>query len=473
MDVRSGKGRVLPLPFLELLGRSPVDMSGIAQAQLKLFPETEETFPERVFPTKPDLRSVLAGLLEGDLDFQGARTGYASHSLHPFAAKFPPQLPRVFIQALTDVGDTVLDPMVGSGTTAVEAVMLERKSIGVDLDPLAVRLTSVKTSPLDPGRLRYLGRRLLSRARQLLDNVTLSRFDDKTRKFIDYWFPVSAQKELMALAEAIEEVESPAERRFFELVFSATIIAKSGSVSLARDLSHSRPHRDLNRKTKSPLTQFSIRLEKSIRRLSGLPSGRTAWVLAGDARSLPLKDGSIDLIVTSPPYANAIDYMRAHKFSLVWFGHTVDELSEVRARYIGSERTKGFTPGQVPGRASEILQALQTLDRKKARVLRKYFTEMEQVLREMLRVLREGRAAVVVVGTSTMRGLDVQTHVCIADIARAVGFDVVGIAQRKLDRDRRMMPTSFGGKSSSQIEQRMHSEFVIGLVKPEEGGIGG
>ncbi len=444
-------------------------MNGIAQVQLKLFPETKETFPGETLPARSNLRDVLTELLESDLDFQGARTGYASHRLHPFAAKFPPQLPGLFIQALTDAGDVVLDPMVGSGTTVVEAMMLGRKGIGVDLDPLAVRLASVKTSPLDGGRLRYLGRKILSRARQLIDHVTLSDFDDKTRKFVEYWFPESARKELAALAMAIEEVEKPAERRFFELTFSATIIAKSGSVSLARDLSHSRPHRDLSKKTKSPLTQFGVRLEKNIKSLAELPTEGQAWILTGDARALPLKDGSVDLIVTSPPYANAIDYMRAHKFSLVWFGHSVDNLSRIRARYIGSERTKDFTPAPMPGYVNEVLTELQKLDRKKAKVLWKYFTEMAQVLKEMLRVLSPGRPAVVVVGTSVMRGMDVQTHTCIAEVARSVGFDVVGVAQRNLDRNRRMMPTSFVGKSDSQIEQRMHREFVIGLMKPEEG----
>ncbi|MFN3762794.1 MAG: DNA methyltransferase, partial [Anaerolineae bacterium] len=86
------------------------------------------------------IRDRLAELLAGDLDFQGAETGYASHRLHSFAAKFPPQIPRLFIQNLTDVGQVVLDPMAGSGTTVVEALLLGRRGVGVDLDPLAVQI---------------------------------------------------------------------------------------------------------------------------------------------------------------------------------------------------------------------------------------------------------------------------------------------------------------------------------------------
>jgi len=84
----------------------------------------------------------------------------------------------------------------------------------------------------------------------------------------------------------------------------------------------------------------------------------------------------------------------------------------------------------------------------------------------MFRVLRSGRAAVLVVQTPTMRGLDVQTHRCLADIAYQSGFEVVRIGTRKLDGNRRMMPVSQIANSDSRIERRMHNEHVIGLWKP-------
>lgn len=65
-------------------------------------------------------REILATLLEGELNFHGKDSSYASHNLHSFAAKFPPQLPRAFIRGLTKLGEIVFDPMMGSGTTVVE-----------------------------------------------------------------------------------------------------------------------------------------------------------------------------------------------------------------------------------------------------------------------------------------------------------------------------------------------------------------
>jgi DNA modification methylase len=419
------------------------------------------------------VRERLAALLEGELNFHGADSGYASHDLHAFAAKFPPQLPRAFIRGLTAPGDIVLDPMMGSGTTVVEALLAGRKGVGLDIDLLAIRLGRVKTMPLDIDGLQRAGYKVLSRANALLSNGNIiernlaRQFDERTKAFIDYWFLPGTQRELMALTLAIRDVADTAARRFLELTLSSIIITKSGGVSRARDLAHSRPHLDKTKVPGNALEQFSGRLRKNLASIAQLATnGAMATSLAGDARAMPFADGVIDLIVTSPPYANAIDYMRAHKFSLVWLGESIAELSELRAEYIGSERVGPTQDVALPGRPEAIVGQLTERDKNKAAILCKYFAEMKYVIAEMYRVLRSNSAAIVVVGPSVMRGINVQTHYCLADIAEDVGFDVVGVARRILDRNKRMMPARFGRQSESMIEQRIHEEYVIGLLKP-------
>lgn len=423
-------------------------------------------------------------MTNGDLGFHDADSGYATHNFHAFPAKFPPQLPRAFIEALTQPGDVVLDPMAGSGTTLVEAYLAGRAAVGVDIDPLALLLCRVKTRPLPVAALARTGDAILDDATlrlmrpERLDAALAARFDDRSRAFIDYWFAPQTQRELMALLLAIETLAAPEQVDFFRLAFSAIIITKSGGVSRARDLAHTRPHRVDDKPPRAALEQFARRVKQNLRSLADLnaqsppappprPQERAVTVLRGDARALPLSDNGVDLIVTSPPYAaNAIDYMRAHKFSLAWFGHPVDDLSELRGRYVGGERIAGTEFVALPPYAQGIVDRLATLDEKKASVLHKYYSEMSAALGEMYRVLKSDGAAVVVVGTSMMRGIDVETQNCLADIAQVTfGFKLAGIGVRALDRDRRMMPARANGRNPG-IEGRMHCEHVIGLYKP-------
>ena len=446
----------------------------------------------------PDCRVRLRRALAADLGFHGAPSNGGTHAWHPFPAKFPPQLPRFFIDALTLPGDTVLDPMCGSGTTLVEAVDSGRRAIGCDIDPLARLIAAVKLTPVDASEVIRIGVEVLLAARRrvrddrpALERGLGARFDSKTRKFVDYWFLPAQQLELLALVEEIERLPDEQSRSFFRLVLSSTIIAKSGGVSRARDLAHTRPHRVESKTPKSAFSEFEQRLARISRDaevagslpaagrpppraprarpaespIAGSSSPPSFEVRAARAERTGLESGSVDLVVTSPPYANgAIDYMRAHKFSLVWLGLEIDALTSLRREYLGHDAQASTSAGELPEHCEAILGRLFALDRRKAGVLRRYFGEMEDVFRETHRVVRQDGAAVVVVGTSVLRGIDVETPFCLAALAQRVGFDLSGIAVRRLDRDRRMMPARWNRAPESGIERRMHEEHVIGLV---------
>lgn len=417
--------------------------------------------------------TILRKLLSADLNFAGTNGNYGLHNFHAFAAKFPPQLPRFFIEHLTQKGEIILDPMMGSGTTVVEAMLLGRKGIGFDIDPLAVSISRTKTTPVSPNEIERGYLELRDKVRHILaDSPRLvktldERFDVETKKFVDYWFLPHTQRELMTLVLAIESIAHQRLRNFYELIFSSIIVTKSGGVSKARDLAHSRPHLDRGKIPRSAFEMFELRLHKILQTYPNLDSEvLPARLERCDARSMPLDNNSIHLIVTSPPYANAIDYMRAHKFSLVWFDKKVRELADLRSQYVGTERTGDIGTNGLPHSVVQTVNQISVADLSKAKILTRYFQDMKIIIGEMFRVLRPGKCAIIVVGSSTMRGIDTQTHRNLSDIATNVGFNLIGISKRSLDRNRRMMPARFGDKKSSQIEKRMYEEFVIGLQKP-------
>lgn len=414
---------------------------------------------------------LVLEILKKDSGFAGYDSGYASHNFHAFAAKFPPQLPRLFIQQLTKPLDLVLDPMVGSGTTLVEANLAGRRGIGYDIDPLALHLTRIKTSGMALENVWGLINKVISKAinfyqnDELINRKLAANFDEKTNEFIDYWFLPSTKRELMALILAIDDISDSSAKEFFKLVFSSIIITKSGGVSLARDLAHSRPHKDKNKKPKNAIEAFGARLNKLIFGLNQIPRGSDLIKIERqDARHLPLAENSVDLIITSPPYANAIDYMRAHKFSLVWFGHPISELTELRATYIGSEKAANFVDSDLPEYCRRTIADLVEIEKPKAKVVAKYFNEMKLVISEMHRVLKSNKYCIIVVGNSTVRGYLVRTNKHLEEIGRSVGFNVIANIAREIDRNKRMMPISFNSKRGG-IEQRMHEEYILMFEK--------
>jgi DNA modification methylase len=443
----------------------------------------------------------LPTLLDQDLNFHDQDSGYGSHNVHAFPAKFPPQLPRKFIEGLTQPGEVVLDPMVGSGTTVLEAFLAGRQGLGYDIDPLALLISKVKVTPIDPIAVLDRGKGILEKAnaalssgREELAEALKRSWNPETQQFVDYWFAAETQLELQALASAIQGIDEPNLRSFFEVTLSSIIITKTGGVSLAFDLAHTRPHRakivlDRDGKTiegqslsdalapraqfltktlRPTLGEFAKRLERNLAGLQAFPSTkRQPLIAAGNAQRLPLAPNSVDLIVTSPPYAsNAIDYMRAHKFSLVWMGYSIGHLGQKRKEYIGAEAVTDVDFEELPDLAATVVAEIHKQDEKKARVLHRYYSEMTRTLREMYRVLRPGKSALVVVGSSIMRGKDTRTDLCLAEIGRALGFEVPRVGVRDLDRNRRMMPAGMKLDLESQIQQRMHQEFVIGLQRP-------
>ncbi len=443
----------------------------------------------------------LKALLTGNLDFHDQNSTYATHGIHSFPAKFPPQLPRLFIENLTSPTDLVLDPMAGSGTTILEAYLAGRQAIGLDIDPLALRIAAVKVHSLDTERVLHTMHTICNKVEQALgEENTLfttafhSAFDEETRQFITYWFSPQVYKTLFYLKREIDAIPEIPLRLFFEVVFSSLIITKNGGVSLALDLAHTRPHRakivyDENgnqilseeiekispnrlRLLTKTLRPVLLEFEKRVRANLRGDTGRAKHIplpqiISGDARALPLRNESVDLIVTSPPYAsNAIDYMRAHKFSLVWFGYPLAELSRYRHEYIGDDGRATSEHGALPLMVQQVLDSLARKDKNKMQAVQRYYSEMKNVLQEMHRVLRPGKAAILVVGTSVIRGIDIQIGNCLAEIGRQIGFDIPAIGIRNLDRNRRMLPAGKLRDHHSQIQQRMHQEYVIGFYKP-------
>ena len=250
---------------------------------------------------------------------------------------------------------------------------------------------------------------------------------------------------------------------------SRLIISKSSGASLALDLSHSRPHKKFRSAPVKPFRKFLEAVdhvaENCVNKRS-VDRGPAPRVRLGDARRLPVRNGSIDLVVTSPPYLNAIDYIRCSKFSLVWMGYRIPDLRELRAESIGAEAARSDSKDEPAVEA--ILADLKlkpSLSNRDEAVLTRYIADMHRALCEVTRVLAPGGKAVYVVGENTIRGTYIRNSRIICEIAALCGLRLKERRVRTLPANRRYLPPPSLRKASS-MNARMRREVVLAFAKP-------
>jgi DNA modification methylase len=383
--------------------------------------------------------------------------------VHPFPARMAPELALGRLPQRVAGDCTVLDPMMGSGTIPVIAAMQGYRAIGIDSDPLAVLIARTTGRAIDGDAFLDAARTISGEAG--FDQDALACTDVETQDFIDYWFDPETQTRLAALAARImvapEELRDP-----LWCAFSRLIITKDVGASLARDVSHSRPHRVRDKASFDPIERFPVSAKALLdrhRRLAGRrPAGHRLRLFRGDARSLKIEDNSIDLVMTSPPYLQAIDYLRGHRMSLVWMGYSIGELRELRSSSIGSERMaelKEQFSGVIPK------QTAARFGRRGNGILARYTGDVGIVLGEVERVLRSNGQATFVVADATLEGEKMPIASLVIRIASRVGLELVDRSTRSLPRGSRYLPPP-DAKGSNSLDRRMKVEHRLTFSKP-------
>lgn len=375
-----------------------------------------------------------------DWNFTDAKTTYLTHGLHPYPAKFIPQIPNALIQELSSVGETVADIFCGSGTTLVEALTLKRHAVGVDANPLACLISQGKTTRLEEGdeeRLRHLvtDAEILSEriALQTEDRLLfpLETFSSKaprpTEPAISFWFEPHVVEELAEILSWCNAIATVSARTLALAALSSIIVAVSKQDSDTRYV-----RREKGIQPGDATRRFARSLADAVKaaaEFTALVEPRFACDIHHSNILEPPDIGVCDLVVCSPPYPNAYSYHLYHMTRMLWLGMDQPRFKQVE---IGSHRKysrKGPSGANIDTFASEMSRTFQWLRGH----------------------LRTGRFACFVIGDSTINGRKFDNASLLSNVARRAGFLEVRRFERSLQTSRKAFNPSYAKTKSEHI----------------------
>ena len=377
--------------------------------------------------------------------------------------------PEIAFRALSSLPkeSLVLDPMCGSGTVLQQALHFGHRAVGFDTDPLSVLISRVSSQNINPHKLLRTANRIAEQAEsageQTFDLPWIDN-DDETQAFISFWFGKEQAQVLRVLAYMVNHNRDGL-RNALRLAISRIIITKEPRASLARDTSHSRPHRvtmtsdyDVVQGFRRSAAQIARQIEKN-----GLKGSAT--VRRRDARVLPRQlNSQVDIVVTSPPYGNAIDYLRGHRLSLVWFGYTISQLKIIRNRGIGKESGLGIKHTPALEELARQLGPIDTLKPSTRLRLFLFAKDIQKVFQQFQRVLKPQGQAVIVIGNSTVKGTYLDNARLIEATAKEVGLREVYRYTREIPANHRYLPPP-KPQGDQKLAKRMREEVVLTFEK--------
>jgi SAM-dependent methyltransferase len=402
----------------------------------------------------------------------------ARHYLHPYPAKLLAEIPFFFLanSLFSKPGETVLDPFCGTGTVLLEAVKLGRACIGADSNPLARLITCVKLSNVRTQSVLSA----LSRIRHVAPMLERRPFPDVVN--IDYWFHPHVKEKLQQIGKAIEDMRDSSVKRYLQVCFSRCV----------RDVSKADPRlsvpvvlRHDQYPQRHPLAAVTRKRIARLRRINVLKRfcditeailppmaqriakrGQASPILLRDVRDVAtnLKDNSVHLVITSPPYLGAQKYIRASSLSIGWLKLcSSNKLKVLENATIGREHFSKKSCTDLPktgiGGADRRIVQVSKLNPTRAKIACAYLCEMKHVVRILMKVLKPGGHLIFIIGNNHLCGEPFPTERYIRHLTQTEGF-VVRLRMLDTIKSRGLMTKR--NKTANVISR----ECVLVLQKP-------
>lgn len=418
-----------------------------------------------------------------DWDFANADIHYMTHGLHPYPARMIPQIARRLIELYSSSRSIVLDPFCGSGGVLVEAILTNRDSFGIDINPLACLIARVKTTPLNPKILIQEWKRLESNIGEELRALRFREIDIETPDFsgtnLHYWFKPYMIKELALIKKHLDAVEDNKVREFFYVCFSNTVRSVSG-VRKGEFKLYRMPKEEWEKYHPDVFEVFQKKVNECISKMgeffefveknklnakAEIFEANTAMLFTEEFPKEgreKLTEESVNLIVTSPPYGDSrttVAYGEFSSLSLLWLGYPQEKVREIDKISLGGR----LKDEDVDSRTlDEVLAKIR--DEKRAKEVKSYFVELNEVIQKLYKVLKPNGYACFVLGNRTVNGVKIPTDEILKEIGKSAGLEHVKTMFRRIPSKRlpwKNSPTNIPGQKMETINK----ESIIVLQK--------
>ena len=271
-------------------------------------------------------------------------TGYATHGLFPYRGKFHPQLIKALINIIgIKNGETILDPMCGSGTTNIEYALMGINSYAIDLSPFCQFMTKVKYNSLS------------------IDIESLKGISNKSEQLFNFF-------NIYNVKEKLQKITDKEKLKIYELALLAFLDSLGYSKRVVTS-SHRQLFTKVLKRYEYTVINFILNSSKYISEL-----GTVNVLENANAKQMILKNNSIDGVITSPPYSFAIDYVKNDEAQLSFLKYDINNIRNEMIGLIGKNKTER---------------------------LENYFEDMDTICSEVSRVLKKDKYFVMIIGSNT------------------------------------------------------------------------
>lgn len=380
-----------------------------------------------------ELKHVSSWELEDSWKYSPHGWGSSLHSLCSRTGSFPPALAYYYITRYSRIGDKVLDPFSGKGTAPLEACSSGRIGIGNDLAPEAYVLTHAKVKPITYQHVVEW----VSKNREVLERG----LDIDAPEEVQVFYHKKTLRQILAARELL--MNDYSRTAMFIKAVILGILHGSSSLSLSLKCSHSfsmspgyvaRSKRVLRLKKpcRNLIDSLLLKASRVLHYHTHLVDG-VAYNM--DARRLPLPGESVDFVITSPPYLNMQTYAWDNWLRLWFLGH---DYRDVAARLFHSNS------------------------------LQKFAAFMDEVFREIYRVLKWDRACVIVLGVIKKNGELIDLAEYVEPIAVKVGFNVRRIVYDNIPKENKYLmyldaKQGVGGEVMLELEKGEVAEHKVNI----------